>query len=200
LLHENGEYRLLPWTAAPELAPHPAQHVAGLRVNGPRMCQRAPPGPPRRDCPMTAPLRHMCRNPRCRMKLSEPTENERRAFCCKGCHAMFYRRRCVVCERDLPPGPPNRKLCRSAKCRNEYARFPHLFRFATGSTAPGTGNRERDLRSAIKSGTKTRVRAAPRSLFGPTTLPLNILGGYRFAEAPKLETGLRRALLLTESS
>jgi hypothetical protein len=147
---------------------------------------------------MSAPLRHMCRNPRCRMKLSEPTENERRAFCCKGCHSVFYRRRCVVCERELPPGPQNRKLCRSAKCRNEYSRFPHLFRFATGSTVPGAGNRERDLRSAIKSGTKTRVRAAPRSLFGPTTPPLNILGGYRFAEAPKLEAGLRVAILRIE--
>jgi hypothetical protein len=144
--------------------------------------------------------RHMCRNPRCRTKLQAPTENERRAFCCKGCHTVFYRRRCVVCERELPPGPQNRKLCRSAKCRNEYARFPHLFRFATGSTAPGTGNRERGLKSSIKSSTKNRVSAAPPSLFGPTTPPLNMLGGYRFAEAPKLDAGLRRAIRLIKGS
>jgi predicted DNA-binding transcriptional regulator AlpA len=56
-------------------------------------------------------VRHYCRN--CRMKL----ETDRRAFCCRGCHESFYRRRCLVCEKELSKGPANRKLCKRAACR-----------------------------------------------------------------------------------
>jgi hypothetical protein len=27
-----------------------------------------------------------------------PVANEREAFCAKGCHSSFYRKRCVVCD------------------------------------------------------------------------------------------------------
>jgi hypothetical protein len=46
-------------------------------------------------------LRHYCRNPRCRMKLQAPVENEHRAFCCRGCFESFYRSRCLVCEEPM---------------------------------------------------------------------------------------------------
>jgi hypothetical protein len=39
---------------------------------------------------MNAPLRHRCRNPRCKLKLSAPVENEHHAFCCRGCYVSFY--------------------------------------------------------------------------------------------------------------
>src|SRR5436190_4091048 len=43
-------------------------------------------------------LRHRCRNPRCRSKLTTPVANPREAFCTKGCRSSFYRKRCVICE------------------------------------------------------------------------------------------------------
>jgi hypothetical protein len=53
----------------------------------------------------TEKLRHYCRNPHCRMKLKAPVENDHAAFCCRGCFTRFYRRRCLVCERDLSRDP-----------------------------------------------------------------------------------------------
>jgi hypothetical protein len=43
-------------------------------------------------------MRKMCRNPKCRLKLSAPVSNEREAFCYKGCYSSFYLNRCRVCE------------------------------------------------------------------------------------------------------
>jgi hypothetical protein len=40
-------------------------------------------------------LRHRCRNPKCRGKLKTPVENERDAFCTRGCYTSFYRHRCL---------------------------------------------------------------------------------------------------------
>ena len=65
-----------------------------------------------------AKLRHHCRNPRCRSKLSAPVSNEREAFCCRGCYSSFYLHRCLVCEAPLERTTGNRKVCRKAKCRN----------------------------------------------------------------------------------
>jgi hypothetical protein len=73
-------------------------------------------------------LRHRCRNPKCGLKLKTPVENPRDAFCCKGCFVGFYRKRCLVCEDKLPPGPENREICRRSKCRAEVRKFPHLYR------------------------------------------------------------------------
>jgi hypothetical protein len=50
---------------------------------------------------MSVELRHYCRNPRCRTKLSTLVENEHHAFCIRGCYESLYRNRCRVCERDL---------------------------------------------------------------------------------------------------
>jgi hypothetical protein len=97
-------------------------------------------------------MRHYCRNPRCKMKLAEPVDTERRAFCTPGCHASFYKSRCVVCEKDLPKGPANRRLCKSVKCRAEYQRFPHLFVVAERNPGKDTGNRKRPSKTSIKTG------------------------------------------------
>jgi hypothetical protein len=45
--------------------------------------------------------RHYCRNTHCRAKLATPVDNERHAFCTSGCHAIFYRHRCLVCEEAM---------------------------------------------------------------------------------------------------
>jgi hypothetical protein len=62
-------------------------------------------------------LRHYCR--RCRLKLSAPTENERSAFCCRGCFRMYYAKRCIVCER--PKSNERRLVCSRPECRSGYA-------------------------------------------------------------------------------
>jgi hypothetical protein len=66
-------------------------------------------------------LRHRCRNPKCRSKLPAPVANEREAFCSRGCHASFYRKRCLVCERAIEqPKRGSRLICDKAKCRNVW--------------------------------------------------------------------------------
>jgi len=62
-------------------------------------------------------LRRMCR--RCRLKLPSPTENERSAFCCRGCFRMHYAKRCIVCEK--PKSNERRLVCSRPACRTEYA-------------------------------------------------------------------------------
>jgi hypothetical protein len=59
-------------------------------------------------------LRHRCRNSKCRSKLPTSVANEREAFCTRGCHASFYRERCLVCERGM------RLICNKGKCRNAW--------------------------------------------------------------------------------
>src|SRR5262249_36527644 len=62
-------------------------------------------------------LRHRCRNPHCRAKLSTPVSNPRNAFCCGTCYTGFYRLRCLVCEQPIERKSPNQKTCGKRKCR-----------------------------------------------------------------------------------
>jgi hypothetical protein len=171
---------------------------------------------------MSAPLRHYCRFERCRSRLAAPVENTHRAFCTRGCHLSFYRHRCLVCEKDLPKGPANRKICKSVKCRAAYRRLPHVYHFAE--------NVQRPLETSIKSGPEKRLVAGqasatalrlaslpldpataarvardnakatenPKALFQGRTPPLNLIGGHRFADAPGLKPDLRQAIVTTE--
>ena len=63
-------------------------------------------------------LRHRCRNPRCRSKLTTPVANPREAFCTKGCRSSFYRKRCVICEGDMVRKTGNQLVCGKRRCRN----------------------------------------------------------------------------------
>jgi hypothetical protein len=79
-------------------------------------------------------LRHYCRNLRCRSRLPEPVENERRAFCTRGCYESFYRMRCRVCETDLRKtgkrGDENRRYCRPPnRCAAEAQKWPEKYSF-----------------------------------------------------------------------
>jgi hypothetical protein len=69
-----------------------------------------------------SPLRHYCRNPRCRSKLKEPVSNPHKAFCCKGCDVSFYRHRCRICEQPIeqPKGGGRRATCNRAKCKGAW--------------------------------------------------------------------------------
>jgi hypothetical protein len=78
-------------------------------------------------------LRHHCRNPRCRMKLTAPVVNPHKAFCTRGCHSSFYLKRCLVCENDKPAGSTaRRKLCRRPKCEGRYRKNSAHYSFLGG--------------------------------------------------------------------
>ena len=156
---------------------------------------------------MTDALRHYCRNSRCRTKLREPVENEHAAFCCRGCFEQFYRSRCAVCERDLSRDPMTgeavklgRKFC-GQKCQREHRRFPRVYSvFASGSYTPSAEHRS-DSKSAHSTGLKTRLRVVPGSgnpavehRIGPDDYPVNILGGHRWPDAPKLGSTIETVL------
>jgi hypothetical protein len=91
---------------------------------------------------------HYCRH--CRSKLQAPISNRHQAFCTAGCHASFYRKRCLVCEGYR--GTFTRKLCHKPACRNKYRRNRAFFDFDRSSKGGGSGVRQTDFRSAHFSG------------------------------------------------
>jgi hypothetical protein len=66
----------------------------------------------------TQTLRHYCRNPRCRSKLPSPASDARKAFCTRGCHSSFYRRRCLICEQPMERKTESQLVCGKRRCRN----------------------------------------------------------------------------------
>jgi hypothetical protein len=99
--------------------------------------------------------RHYCRNPRCRMKLAEPVDTERRAFCTPGCHASFYKSRCLVCEKPFAGGRQNRRFCKGDKCAAAHRQNPEIYRF--GGIVPPVKVKasEVPVKWAFKSGIRT---------------------------------------------
>jgi hypothetical protein len=63
-------------------------------------------------------IRKMCRYPRCGSKLPAPVSNPREAFCARGCHDGFYRKRCLVCEQSMERKTEHQLVCGKRKCRN----------------------------------------------------------------------------------
>jgi len=80
--------------------------------------------------------RKRCRNPRCRMKLPVPTDNEHHAFCTPGCHAGFYRARCLVCEDSMKRKREGQKLKSGhGRCAAEYRKFPRAYDYPRAENA-----------------------------------------------------------------
>ena len=77
----------------------------------------------------TQTLRHYCRNPRCRSKLPSPASDPRKAFCTRGCHSSFYRKRCVVCESGMVRKTGNQLVCGKRRCRNALQANASLGRY-----------------------------------------------------------------------
>jgi hypothetical protein len=99
--------------------------------------------------------RHRCRNPRCRLKLPAPTENEYHAFCCRGCYESFHHNRCRVCEADLRKqgrrGDAARLYCRPPKdCRAEAQKWPEKYAYGLGAAFTTT-----NVKSAHSTGLKS---------------------------------------------
>jgi hypothetical protein len=157
----------------------------------------APFIPPTAEAP-----RHYCRNPRCRMKLKAPVENAHHGFCCSSCYASFYRSRCLVCEERLRRKNERQRFGSGhAVCRNEYRRFPHVYDYPKTGKKRGNGaypvKRTTGLRNPHEIGTESGTQGQP-TLIGADDFPINLLGGYRFPTAPRLEPTLRRAVLSIE--
>jgi len=94
--------------------------------------------------------RQRCRE--CQTKLPSPTSNDHHAFCCKGCHAAFYRQRCAVCETERV----SKRLCYRLKCRSAYRKNRPGFMFpGQGSGSVKERARNADL-TGIKSATDSR--------------------------------------------
>jgi hypothetical protein len=172
-------------------------------------------------------IRHRCRNARCGGKLKTPADNLHRAFCCSGCHAAFYRNRCLVCETKLPSGgPANREVCRRAECRAELRKFPQRYRWSRIVKRPPRSADKTGLKIGTKTGRPLRIVAGPapaqinlripldpglaakldrvhadyfaarrkakwhaarRAQVKRHHAPLNLLGGYRFPDAPTID-------------
>jgi hypothetical protein len=101
-------------------------------------------------------MRHRCRNPRCRGKLHEPTENPSEAFCCKGCFTSHYRNRCIICERPYRRVREDQNTCGRRRCKGELRR--HRARFlGQWVRVPGEAlsTPKKPIKSALKTGIKS---------------------------------------------
>ena len=96
-------------------------------------------------------LRHYCRNPRCRMKLPEPISNPREAFCTRGCHTQFYRKRCLVCEAPMERKTEQQLICGKRRCRNGLKVGEAASRYHGSQGVVSTSE------TSIKPGVKTRL-------------------------------------------
>jgi hypothetical protein len=161
------------------------------------------------------PVRQRCRNPRCKVWLKEPVTNPRDAFCCASCEVGFYRTHCRVCEKELGEGKRNsrRELCGRRQCRNQFRSFRGQFfsvwyPSATGASKPEKNSTKSTSKTGIKSDrgfaigadydrevlrenlrTNAKFWAAAAVLIGPTDPPVNILGGFKFPNAPAVDLG-----------
>jgi hypothetical protein len=159
-------------------------------------------------------VRHYCRNPRCRSKLPDPVENSREAFCCKGCYRQFYRSRCLMCERTMDRKTGNQRLCARRKCKNAFRTkasgwFGRHFEATKGQQRQSV---ILDARKPINTGisspleppiryrlwgarlTDQQIHLAtlgwnPERRRSGKSIPVNIIGGYRFPVTPVIKLG-----------
>jgi hypothetical protein len=90
------------------------------------------------------------------MKLPEPVENDHHAFCSPGCHASFYRSRCLVCEDPMQRKRESQKFKSGHKtCEVEYRRFPRVYDFNRDSPLPPYTISDESLGSADSTGVKS---------------------------------------------
>lgn len=154
---------------------------------------------------MTAPLRHHCR--RCRLKLAEPVENPRSAFCCQGCYRQHYEKRCLVCDKPKLGRRQVHSLCRAEfralLTHKRLGRYHPSGRVQVASAAPikigvsGHDKRGRGWRQIAGApispdelhwatlGAQRLVQ--PTALIKRTGPPINLIGGYKFPGAPMIK-------------
>jgi len=172
-------------------------------------------------------LRHYCRNPRCRAKLKLPTENVRDAFCCRGCYSGFYRSRCVVCEKTFVRKVEHQQLCGRRSCRNAFRSDRERFigtRYPSAGYVISTPKNpiKSGLKTRLKSGrawrktagpdipevnyripldpeTAARIRRMHDRLWSQCCKPVELMGGgYRWPDAPRLDSGTWQSIVWLE--
>ena len=122
-------------------------------------------------------LRHYCRNPRCRSKLPKPVANPREAFCARGCHSGFYRKRCLVCEGPMERRTERQRICRKSKCHGAFRARIDLGRYHVSSdvVSPSKNVDFIGSKQPLKPDRAWRVVAAgkpiPASVFYWATIP-----------------------------
>jgi hypothetical protein len=109
-------------------------------------------------------LRHYCRNPRCRSKLKAPVENVREAFCARGCHTQYYRKRCIACEQPMERKRESQQLCKRRKCKSQFAALKAGF--SLGRYHPSSHVLDAS-RNPTKPGTFSRLKTDWRHVAGP---------------------------------
>ena len=141
--------------------------------------------------------RQLCRNPHCRLKLKQPEANPRSAFCSRGCHASFYRKRCMACEQPMERKVEHQLLCGRRKCRTDFAALRRhdmlgCYHIPEMSIKPGiegaseTHGRSPTPRTCISS-PKTSIKSGIKNALAPDRPWLQVAG-------PKLTgVGLRLA-------
>jgi len=158
-------------------------------------------------------IHHRCRNPRCKTWLKEPVENPRDAFCCASCEVGFYRTHCRVCEKALGAAKrtSRRELCGKRKCINEFrgdrkrAQLVSRYYPLAVTSKPEKSSTKSTLKTGIKSDLGFTIGADydrevlrdnlrtnaklwdATALIGPNDPPINILGGFRFPNAPAVD-------------
>jgi hypothetical protein len=103
-------------------------------------------------------LRHYCRNPKCGSKLPKPASSEREAFCARGCHTAFYRKRCLVCEGPIERSRDDQKICRKAQCRRAWRARTGFGRYLAPSDA------KLPSKKPVNKGAKGAPKRDPRSI------------------------------------
>lgn len=137
------------------------------------------------------PVRHRCRNPRCAAQLKPAVANPRDAFCCQGCFGVFYRRRCLVCERPIIRQTERQILCGRVKCKRDFQRHRERFLGARYLPSVLVPNASRSAHSTgLKIGTKSGRPFAQIAGSGLTSTSLRLAS---FPPDPELAARLERA-------
>ena len=103
-------------------------------------------------------FRHFCRNTKCRSKLKTPVSNKREAFCARGCHTAFYRKRCLVCEGPIERNRDDQKICGKAMCRSAWRARTGFGRYIGSSAA------KLPSKKPVNKGPKGAPKRDPRSV------------------------------------
>ena len=114
--------------------------------------------------------RKRCRH--CKMRLPEPTSNERQAFCTRGCYNSFYLHKCRACEKPIEqPKRGTRSGGRNPDAHSAWADKDGMGRYAKRTVdKSGAGNRQRQSQEvpvnqavfiAPKAVDKWRIIAGP---------------------------------------
>jgi hypothetical protein len=144
-------------------------------------------------------MRYYCRNPKCRSKLPAPVSNPREAFCARGCHTSFYRKRCLVCEQPMERKTEHQLVCGKRRCRNALQGSFDGGRYHASSNVvrPSKTPDFIDPKTALKPDRPWRIVAGPQlslSQFHCATIPDGPNCQWKGGEFERVEAKNRQLL------